>query len=1410
MKCVIFDSKADVQKPSITPSKPALGVLKERSAALLLELGRMYGLENNTEMAESHYHLAIDIATRTKDDKAKANALIGLGEVYRGQSRYREAVRAFMEAHQIHSRIGNDNGTADALDGLGEVYSDQSRYREAEKAFMEAHEIHSRISNDRGVGNALIGLGKVYSAQSLDSEAKKAFSDAHKIHSRIGNERGAADALNGLGDVYSGQSKYREAEKAFTEAREMHCRIGNDNGAADSSNGLGEVYSDQSRYHEAEKAFMEAHEIHSRIGNERGVGNALIGLGKAYIAQSMESEAKKAFSDAHDIHSRIGNERGAADALNGLGDVYSAQSRDSEAKETIATEREINSHIGDDCEVADAPVGLGDQIYNAQSRYSEREEIFIKARESSRILNKHGYADALMGLGKVHSAQSRDSAAETAFSKARDIHFRIGNDRGVGNALINLGKVYSAQSRYYEAEKAFMEAREIHSRIGNHFGVGNALIGLGGVYDAQSRDLEAEKAYIEAHKIHSRIGTWIVAVNTLIALGDNYHQDQSRDSEARHAYKDAQEILSRIGKEFGAKNVPSDPEDTDDEELSDSEDEEALKEASGIHSRTLTETRTWNEQEDEKEPREIPPAEPRNLYEIGTAPTISAFDDGTSASASRQNPNQWNDSESGSLPVPSTPVYKTTEASLPEPSSPPCSPQTFATLHNAPYLLQPPSRRRYQASASSQLASASQVESRIHNDSGSTSAADNQQASFIQDLASIESISMPSTQHIINLILALAKTAPTAIRNKHQLYRILVISRDLCWHLHRVAHTGGESSSGLDVLEQCWEIMDNLERTLLELNDIVSQETMAFGAVSLATWNNSRTGLSQIYGKLTAPPFDIYGADDSTNATWDRYFDDCSWMSLLLLEGIELPIQNMHPEDEEGFSVKAQNSIDRLNYLVNETRLNGNTDEPTRELFIKILSDLANVMMNVPENPSADFWNAADGALQDIDPEKGLNQDLVDSLRDSWGRFADRQIQQGPARRVSTLPPSQDPIAVSLPHDLTRLNHEITPAAEPLVLLLQSLGRGAPTAARNKHKIYAIVSRARDICNDILAVGVRPEVNGLETLDEYYSLIDALEGILLDVARLLPAEQASFGREICASWPENREELRKILNRLHEPPFRLDPSVPKQELMNSSVFDDHYWLSLLLEEGIEKELARQYLDTEMPPALVSVGGGLRYLENEIKCGYHEESTRELVIDIAFRFYEALSASVSEKGSDSALPIRTAEPSPPITLDKDKLVAALSTAFSVLDLESSLESQNIHRLAGSWWGSSHSLPRRRPGSLGETKPAGAGSSGPVQPEEQRDQKTPQDLTKNNEYWKRLHNFARKNGLAATHVEVEDVSARGVSIWTSTVMVSINGQGRAPLEFTRTGLSKREAREAAARLVLVSLVEIVGEE
>ncbi|KAG8909056.1 hypothetical protein FRC00_010821, partial [Tulasnella sp. 408] len=254
--------------PSETPSSNAGEGHKTRSARLLMELGQMYGLQDNHQEAEFHYQLAVDVATRTRDEAAKANALIHLGQMYNSQSKLSEAERALVEAQDIHSRIGNNQGVADALKGLGHVYRARSKDREAEKALMEAHEMYSLIGHNLGAAQALLGLGDIYSAHSKNDEAGKTFTKAYEMLLLVGDDLGAAHALEGLGEVYWAQSSYGEAERAFTDAHEIHSRIGNHVGIANAYLGLGKTYSAQSMHGKAEKALITAHETHSRIGDQ--------------------------------------------------------------------------------------------------------------------------------------------------------------------------------------------------------------------------------------------------------------------------------------------------------------------------------------------------------------------------------------------------------------------------------------------------------------------------------------------------------------------------------------------------------------------------------------------------------------------------------------------------------------------------------------------------------------------------------------------------------------------------------------------------------------------------------------------------------------------------------------------------------------------------------------------------------------------------------------------------------------------------------------------------------------------------------------------------------------------------------------------------------------------------------------
>ncbi|KAG8938026.1 hypothetical protein FRC00_001929, partial [Tulasnella sp. 408] len=396
--------------PSANPSgSPQVG-WKVRPPALLLGLGRMYSLQNNTAIAEIYYGSALDVASRIEDEITEANALVGLGEVYKAQGRHFKAKKTFAKAYGIHSRIGNDLGAANALVGLGDICNAQSRYQHADNAFREAYQIYCGIGHDLGAANALL---------------------AHEIHSRIGNDLGTANALLGLGKSYNAGSRYQEAEGAFGEAQEIHVRIGNDLGVANVMMGLGESYNAQSRYQEAEGAFAKAREIYYRIFDDLGAANALMGLGEIFKAQSRYEDAEKVFGEAHEIHYSIGNHLGAANALMGLGEVRTAQLKYEAAQNAFKQAHRRYSHTGSQLGLARAGVLLC-EAYNAHLNYSEADDAFeVASVILTRLENEISPQNASKHPEEDCDTQSIYSSDE----ETTEYHSRIKQNAEGANAL---------------------------------------------------------------------------------------------------------------------------------------------------------------------------------------------------------------------------------------------------------------------------------------------------------------------------------------------------------------------------------------------------------------------------------------------------------------------------------------------------------------------------------------------------------------------------------------------------------------------------------------------------------------------------------------------------------------------------------------------------------------------------------------------------------------------------------------------------------------------------------------------------------------------------------------------------------------------------------------------------------------
>ncbi|KAG9030136.1 hypothetical protein FS837_003352, partial [Tulasnella sp. UAMH 9824] len=202
---------------------------------------------------------------------------------------------------------------------------------------------------------------------------------------------------------------------------------------------------------------------------------------------------------------------------------------------------------------------------------------------------------------------------------------------------------------------------------------------------------------------------------------------------------------------------------------------------------------------------------------------------------------------------------------------------------------------------------------------------------------------------------------------------------------------------------------------------------------------------------------------------------------------------------------------------------------------------------------------------------------------------------------------------ISLLEELTSLHHVPPPATEQLAALLQALGQASMNITRNKHKVYSILRRSRDICDYISAAfdcpgdsdqsKPQPETM-LEAMKQSYKLISALEEILLEVAKVLPVELETFGPATLLSWGQSQAAIIKLWDDLSKAPFDIIPGHEGEEdlLTNSSHFDDCAWFSRLLHEILEPEIARKFKDDkEPPPNVASLMEGLEILESGLKC-----------------------------------------------------------------------------------------------------------------------------------------------------------------------------------------------------------------
>ncbi|KIO29226.1 hypothetical protein M407DRAFT_21622 [Tulasnella calospora MUT 4182] len=440
-----------------------------RSAALLMQIGEMYRVQDQNDAALNAFQKGLTIARSTGDKAAMRGILLQLGHLWRVESRYIQADESYAEAMEIYKGAGDGLGQANALIGRGNIHSTWSKDDEAEGFFVNALELYTPASagGDHGRGNALVGLGRIHHTRSKYAEAERCYIQALAVNINIGSILGQVNAPFGVERIQMIRSDYAEAEKSFTQALELSTSIGNRFNQGGASLGLGDAYRARSKYAKAEESFARALEIFEIAGNRLGQATALLGLGNVYHGRANNSEAEKLCSQARKIYKSVGYGMGRGNALCGLG-----------------------------------------SIRRAQSEHAKAEKCYVKALEVyTGLEHSAGYsrAEALLGLGDTDRERSKYAEAEKSYVEALEIFTRDGNNLGRANALRGLGHIHRASSKYEQAEELYNQALEISTSLEDEFGQADSSLGLGELRICQARHTEAKALIEHAAEISERL-----------------------------------------------------------------------------------------------------------------------------------------------------------------------------------------------------------------------------------------------------------------------------------------------------------------------------------------------------------------------------------------------------------------------------------------------------------------------------------------------------------------------------------------------------------------------------------------------------------------------------------------------------------------------------------------------------------------------------------------------------------------------------------------------------------------------------------------------------------------------------------------------------------------------------------------
>lgn len=208
----------------------------------------VYAYFGQVELSVSKNLIALQLASEVEDLPKMAKYSLDLGEAQLSILNYREAELYFNQVQDVASKLKDKRLIALALVNLGIIYRIDKNYEKATDYQSRALKILTTLNDFDGLGIAHNNLGDIYREQKNYPKALSNYNKALVFFESSGNKESIATVYHNVGIVFEKQGKYANALNYLNRSVEIRSQFGFKGTIYSTYRAISEVYEKTSNY----------------------------------------------------------------------------------------------------------------------------------------------------------------------------------------------------------------------------------------------------------------------------------------------------------------------------------------------------------------------------------------------------------------------------------------------------------------------------------------------------------------------------------------------------------------------------------------------------------------------------------------------------------------------------------------------------------------------------------------------------------------------------------------------------------------------------------------------------------------------------------------------------------------------------------------------------------------------------------------------------------------------------------------------------------------------------------------------------------------------------------------------------------------------------------------------------------